>query len=352
MNSADDQKPSVPSPRRLHPAGAAALAALVCLLGVVYSLGQNARSEPGKDEPRKETPNSEEGPKTRGRPGLPPGSVEVRFTDGSKLRLIVRDERLPLESPYGKLSIPIADIRHIDFATRTSEDVARRIEAAISDLANPDFKVREAATNALLALGIKAYAALLKASKHPDAEVVRRAEELLARVRESVPEEQLLVREHDVVVTEHSKISGRIDMKVFQVTTPQFGDVQLKLADALSLHSLAALPEPDLAKVEDAPDNLASLQGEIGKSFLFRVTGALGGAVWGTGTYTSDSSLATVVVHAGVLRVGQTGVVKVTIVPPLNAYEGSTSNGVTSSPYAAWPGAYRVEKRRAADETR
>ena len=155
-----------------------------------------------------------------------------------------------------------------------------------------------------------------------------------------------------MVVTEHSKITGRIDMKVFKVTTPQFGDVQLKLADALSLHSLAALPEPELAKVEDAPDNLANLQGEIGKSFLFRVTGALGGAVWGTRTYTSDSSLATVVVHAGLLRVGQTGVVKVTIVQPLAAYDGSTNNGVTSSAYGPWPGAYRVEKRRVAEETR
>jgi hypothetical protein len=343
MNSADR---SVPPPRWLRPVGAVTLAALVCVLGVVYSLGQNARSEPGKDEPRKEEP------KAPGKPALPPGSVEVRFTDNSTLKLVVRDDRLPLETPYGKLSIPIADIRQIEFATRISEEAARRTEAAISDLANPQFKVREAATNDLLALGIKAYPALLKATRNADAEVVRRAEELLAKVRDSLPEDQLQVRDNDVVVTEHSKISGRIDMKVFKVTTSQFGDVQLKLADARSLRSLAVIPEPDLARVEDAPDNLANLQGEIGKSFLFRVTGAVGGPIWGAGTYTSDSSLATAVVHAGILRAGQTGVVKVTIVPPLPAYEGSTSNGVTSSAYAEWPGAYRVEKRRVAEESR
>jgi hypothetical protein len=35
-------------------------------------------------------------------------------------------------------------------------------------------------------------------------------------------------------------------------------------------------------------------------------------------------------------------VVKVTIVPPLEAYMGSTQNGVTTSDYGPWPGAYRV----------
>jgi hypothetical protein len=330
------------------------LTALICLLVVTCSLGQNAGSDPVKDAPKKEekkddtpkTADKDEGPK---KPALPPGSVEVRFTDNSRLKLILRDERLPVESPYGKLSIPVAEIRQIDFATtRLAEETAKRIEAAVSDLGNSQFKVREAATAELLALGVKAYPALLRAAKNPDAEVVRRAEELLAKIRESVAEDQLQVRERDVVETEHSKIAGRIDMKALKVTTAQFGDVELKLADALSLRSLAYQPEPELTNVEDGPDNLANLQGMIGKSFLFKVTGAANGSVWGTGTYTSDSYLPAVAVHAGVLKAGQTGVVKVTIVVPLAAYMGSVANGVTSSDYGPWPGAYRVEKRRGA----
>jgi hypothetical protein len=345
MHSADRSVSS----RRRQLAGESALAVLTCLLVAVCVLAQNARSEPGKDDPNtpetSKTPGKEGGAKTPGKPGLPAGAVEVRFTDNSVLKLVLRDDRLPLDTPYGKLSIPIADVRQIDFATRISEETARRVEAALSDLASPQFKVREDASNVLLELGVQAYPALLKAAKSGDAEVVRRAEELLAKIRDAVPAEQLQVRERDVVHTAHSKIAGRIEVKTLKATTTQFGDVQLRLADALSLRSRAAQPEQELVAVEDGPDNLANLQDQVGKSYLFRVTGAANGPLWGTGTYTSDSALAAAAVHAGVLRVGQTGVVKVTIVAPLEAYQGSTSNGITSAPYGPWPGAYRVERR-------
>ena len=52
--------------------------------------------------------------------------------------------------------------------------------------------------------------------------------------------------------------------------------------------------------------------------------------MWGTDVYTSDSTLATAAVHAGVLQPGQTGVVKVTILPGQAAYQGSTRNSVRS----------------------
>ena len=53
-------------------------------------------------------------------------------------------------------------------------------------------------------------------------------------------------------------------------------------------------------------------------------------------------TLAMAAVHAGVLKVGQTGVVKVLIVAPPAAFAGSTRNGVTSNNYMAYPGAYQI----------
>jgi hypothetical protein len=44
----------------------------------------------------------------------------------------------------------------------------------------------------------------------------------------------------------------------------------------------------------------------------------------------------------GVLKIGQTGNVKVTIFGPSVNFIGSTRNGLTSSPYANFPGAYRI----------
>jgi hypothetical protein len=95
------------------------------------------------------------------------------------------------------------------------------------------------------------------------------------------------------------------------------------------------------------PNQLRALESKIGESFYFEVTGAATGPLWGTDTYTSDSSLAAACVHAGLLQVGEAGVVRVTMVKPLAVYSGSTRNGVTSNPWTTgWPGAYQVELLR------
>jgi hypothetical protein len=83
-------------------------------------------------------------------------------------------------------------------------------------------------------------------------------------------------------------------------------------------------------------------QQRIGESFQFLVTGRAGGSVWGTGTYTTDSSLAAVVVHAGVLKEGEKGVVTVTMVASPASFEGSSANGVTSGAWGQYPAAYTV----------
>lgn len=50
-----------------------------------------------------------------------------------------------------------------------------------------------------------------------------------------------------------------------------------------------------------------------------------------------------VAVHAGVLKVGETGVVRIKFVPSPPAYQGTTANGVTTSNYGAFgSGSYVV----------
>ena len=274
------------------------------------------------------------------------GAIEVRFTDSSNMKVQLRDTHLEVETPYGKLRIPVADIRRIEFATRVSDETAKKIDAAVVSLGSNEFKTREQASAELAALGATTYTALLKAAKNADAEVARRAQELVTKVREEVPAEQLEVRPYDVIYTEHSKIAGRIQGSSLKVTTAQFGDQPMKLCDIRSLHAPGAEPEADAtAAAEAPPDSLTRLQANIGKSYLFRVTGSVSGSVWGTDVYTTDSSLAAVAVHAGVLKPGQSGVVRVTILAPPAVFVGSTRNGVTSAAYPGFPGAYKVSRR-------
>jgi len=93
------------------------------------------------------------------------------------------------------------------------------------------------------------------------------------------------------------------------------------------------------------PDGVFQPTANRGKSGLVvyvTVTGSNTGGIFGTGIYTDDSNIATAAVHAGVLAVGQKGVVKVTLRPGQSSYVSSSANGITSSSYSTWPGSISV----------
>ena len=170
---------------------------------------------------------------------IEPGAVEVAFTDGSNLKMLLREEKIALATPYGKLLIAVADIQRIEFATRVSEEDAKRIRTAITDLGSAEFGKREAASAQLLKLREKGYPDIVRAAGSKDLEVTRRAKELVQQISASVSAEQLAVRPKDVVYTADSMIAGRIEAVSLKAHTSQFGDVQLRLADARSLRSQA-----------------------------------------------------------------------------------------------------------------
>src|SRR5262249_40919647 len=55
------------------------------------------------------------------------------------------------------------------------------------------------------------------------------------------------------------------------------------------------------------------------------------------------SSVAMAAVHAGLLKVGEKGLVRVTVLAGQSSYRGSARNGITSSSYGTWQGSFRVE---------
>ncbi len=81
-----------------------------------------------------------------------------------------------------------------------------------------------------------------------------------------------------------------------------------------------------------------------GTTFYVQVTGKVSGAdVWGTDIYTLDSDLCAAAVHAGILSDGQTGIVKVTILPGQQSYVGSTRHNITSMNYGNYGMSYSLE---------
>ena len=91
------------------------------------------------------------------------------------------------------------------------------------------------------------------------------------------------------------------------------------------------------------PPNGHGLQGEVGDYFYLEVTAAGRGPVWGTDVYTADTSIAAAAVHAGVLQPGETRLIKVTLLPGQESYEGSVHHGITSHDFGAFPRSFRVD---------
>lgn len=278
-------------------------------------------------------------------------TVAVSFTDGSNLKVLLAEDNIELQTPHGKLNFPIGDILRIEFASRVAEDVSLAIDKDITDLGDADFKVREKAMANLLERKERSYAALMRAARnHTDLEMRQRIEQLLEKLRQVIPEEQLNIRVHDYIYTADSKIAGKIAAGSFKISSTQFGQLQLKLADIRELRSQAAGMEvaaDDIRNVQPDPGSMSGHNGDIGKSFTFRVTGNASGSCYGTDVYTTDTTIATAAVHMGLLRPGETGILIATVVPSPPAFSSTVRNGISSSGWSVYPAAYTLRKARA-----
>jgi hypothetical protein len=111
----------------------------------------------------------------------------------------------------------------------------------------------------------------------------------------------------------------------------------------LSRKELRKLLEQGLI-ASDAPPSMHGLCDAVGAVYYFRVTGVTEGQLWGTDTYTRDSTLGAAAVHAGLLKAGESGYLRVTVVAPLESYAGTIRNGVTSADYGNFPQAWTLSK--------
>src|SRR5262245_4991736 len=86
-----------------------------------------------------------------------PNAVEVRFADGSVVKMVLLTPTIEIGTRYGKLKVAANEIRRIDFGLRVPEATLKRIDEAIGRLGSSEFKQRDAATKELIALKEAAY---------------------------------------------------------------------------------------------------------------------------------------------------------------------------------------------------
>jgi len=66
------------------------------------------------------------------------------------------------------------------------------------------------------------------------------------------------------------------------------------------------------------------------------------GTVWGTGTYSDDSSVCAAGVHAGAITFADGGVVVFEVMAGQESYTGSNQNGVESANWPSWAGSFLI----------
>jgi hypothetical protein len=118
-----------------------------------------------------------------------------------------------------------------------------------------------------------------------------------------------------------------------------------KLDEAVAVRDLLRMLKEGVTNALPDPGYVNNGTEDIGKVFYFQTTGVTTGqAIYGTDVYTNGSHLGMAAVHCGILKEGQKGVVKVTILPGQGNYPASTRFGVTSQGWGNWNVSFKVER--------
>lgn len=166
--------------------------------------------------------------------------AEVRFNDGSLVRMTILQSDIEVMTKYGKLTIPLSDIRRVDLGLHLPQGLDQQIDQSIRLLASNTYKEREEATKGLVQAGHLAYPFLKKASSSSDLEVTHRVASLMKRIADKHPPELLRIKNEDVVHTTEFPVIGRLVSPTIKAHSTHFGELSLKLSDLRTVHLRAA----------------------------------------------------------------------------------------------------------------
>jgi hypothetical protein len=186
-----------------------------------------------------------------------PGEVEMTFANGSVVRMALVPGEIEVSTAFGKLVVPVREIRRIDFGLHLPEGLDKQIDATIKQLGSADYKQREAAARELVALGVHAYPFVLVAARSKDLETSKRAQDVLAKIKARVPAKDLYLSEDDKVVTSRFTIVGRILNPAIKAKSEYFADAEHSLTKLRHLRLLTDSRESEVV-VDAAKYGLAN----------------------------------------------------------------------------------------------
>ena len=199
------------------------------------------------------------------RPAAPPpvNALMFRMMDGSTIsgRLAAKD--LVVETPYGILHIPVADVRHFTPGLQSHPDLQEKINTLVDRLGSSEFADRDAAQRDLTQMGAAIHGLLSQHLTDSDPERRQRLQAILDETDEAQADDDPDAARAtpwialDTVETPRFTVRGKIAAQKFDLTTA-YGPLTVQLCDIRQAQSAApAGPEIVRKTVEVANTNTA-----------------------------------------------------------------------------------------------
>jgi len=317
--------------------GVWAVAVVACGIGLVVAQVPQVVPVPAPVDP-KPTPIA---PKADAKP--PEIGWEVRTADGSFHKITPVETELSLETKYGTVKVPMKEVKRVDFGLRMTDAQRKKLADALADVIGSSGRPREAGKEALVDLGLLAFPEVARALKTAPKEALPHLTLVHDKLKRLIGPDDDDPLDQDVVFTaDGSRLCGKMTPEAIRV---KFGETEkaLKWTDARTLAYGDIVVD---AKVEVVTLGQFGIHGLMQTHFEkvvgVEVTGVAQGSVWGVNPYTTDSTIGMAAVHAGVLKAGETGVIKIKVKADLGAYAGSTQNGVTTGNWGPYQGCYEI----------
>lgn len=159
----------------------------------------------------------------------------VRLHDGSLLKVQVVQEALEVDTRYGKLTIPVGELRHVEIGSHFPEGQEEVVQAHLKALGAENPKTRESATKGVLAAGTAAFPLVVPLAGATDLEVKARAAKILRVMQETYPAERLKSSRDDVIEAEGLRVTGKIAGTGLKVRSATLGEMTCAFASMVDL---------------------------------------------------------------------------------------------------------------------
>lgn len=165
-----------------------------------------------------------------------PISAVVRLRDGSLVHVTIAQKDLEVETKYGVLIVPLADVRRVEFGGRFSPEDVRQLNQWLIDLSAKDHALRDAAQNGLIGMGPKVFwAVTVRNTVEKTLEGKKRLTALIRAMEEKYPKDKLKTDDRDFIHTSSFPVVGMVKSPTIKVTSKHFGDITLKPGDLESI---------------------------------------------------------------------------------------------------------------------